>query len=192
MLLDILRQFNWVDIFLVILILRICYVATKFGLSAEIFKLAGTILAIYLSLHYYTVSSDWIKQRFGAENIPLEFLDFLIFLGLNIVGYLTFVLLRNLFYRFIKMEAMPGLNKWGGLVFGIARGSLTVSLVIFMLAISSIGYFKNSVHNSYSGSRIFKIAPATYSVVWNNLMSKFMPQEKFNNTILEVQEDFRQ
>lgn len=189
MLLNIVKQFNWVDIVVVILLFRIAYVATKNGLPLEIFKLLGTVLAIYLALHYYTGLSDWIGGRLpvAQEKTPLEFLDFIVFIILAILGYLIFVLLRSIFYRFIKMDAVPRLNKWGGLVLGIIRGFLTVGLVVFMLAISSIGYLKNSVDESYSSSRLLKIAPTTYTGLWNNFMSKFMSKEKFNTTVTQIQ-----
>ncbi len=193
MFLSIVKQFNWVDILVVILLFRIGYIAIKNGLPAELFKLLGIISAIYLSLHYYTALSDWIRAHIAAEKkMPLEFLDFLVFLVLAILGYLIFVLLRSIFYRFIKMEAVPRLNKWGGLALGVARGFLLVGLVIFMLVISSISYLKNSVKNSYSGRQLFNVATSTYSWLWNAIASKFMPGEKFNRTILEVQENLAQ
>ena len=75
---------------------------------------------------------------------------------------------------------------------GAARAFLFAGLIIFMLAISTITYFKNRVNDSYLGSRFFKIAPATYGWLWNNITSKFMLGEKFNNTILEVEDAFVQ
>lgn len=187
MLLNIIKQFNWLDIIVVIILFRICYIAVKSGLPVELFKILGTLLAIYLSLHYYTMLSDFFRNRIAVKSLPLEFLDFLSFTVLAILGYLIFVSLRVLFYRLIKMEAAPQLNKWGGLILGVGRGILLGGLIIFMLIISSVGYLKNSVKDSYSGKRLFKVAPATYSALWDNLMSKFATKEKFNSTILEVQ-----
>jgi hypothetical protein len=85
------------------------------------------------------------------------------------------------------MEAVPNLNKWGSLILGIIRSFLLVSLLIFIFVIAPGSYFRNSVNNSYSGKRLFKIAPATYTWVWNSIMSKFQTQEKFNETILQIQ-----
>jgi uncharacterized membrane protein required for colicin V production len=189
MLLDIIEQFNWVDIFVLILLLRICYIALKTGFNIESFKFLGTILAVYLALHYYTGLADWFKAHLSVmeEKMPLEFLDFLCFVVLAIFGYVIFWFLRETFSRFIKMEAVPRLNRWGGFIFGIGRGILLSSLVVFILLISGIGYFKASAQQSYLGSRLFQAAPSTYATIWNRLMSKFMSKEKFNNTILEVQ-----
>lgn len=197
MLQDVITQCNWVDLFVIIALFRISYIAMRNGLSAELFKFLGIILAIYLSAHYYISLSDWIRSHLPFSSVmrrdtQLEFLDFLIFSLLVTIGYLIFVLLRHAFHRFIKMEAVPRLSKWSGLVLGVVRGILTVSLILFMFVISSISYFRNSAINSYSGSRLFKISPAVYSVIWHKFMSKFMPQEKFNDTVLDLQKSFQE
>jgi len=186
-LLNILKQFNWVDVFFVILLIRICYVAIKNGFPIELFKLLGTLSAIYLSLHYYIIFPDYIVGRIGAKNIPLEYLTFFSFVALAILGYFIFMLLRKVFSRFIQLEAVPNLNKWGSLILSVIRGFLLISLLIFIFVIAPWGYFGNSVNNSYSGKRLFKIAPATYTWMWNSIMSKFRTQEKFNDAILKVE-----
>ncbi|PIP18921.1 MAG: hypothetical protein COT38_01550 [Candidatus Omnitrophica bacterium CG08_land_8_20_14_0_20_41_16] len=190
MLLNTLKQFNWLDIFILIMIFRICYIALKAGFPIEVFKFLGSLTAIYVSMHYYTMLSDFIKSRIPIEeNMPLEFIDFLVFLLLAISGYLLFVLLRSVFSHFIKIEAVSALNKWGGLILGLFRSILLVSLIFFTLAISSVSYLKDSVKRSYLGPRLFSIAPDTYAWAWNNLASKFINSEKQNNVVLEVKKE---
>ena len=190
MLLNIFQQFNWVDIFVVIVLFRIGYVSLKKGLPVEIFKLLGTLTATYLSLHYYSSISLFFQQHFFNKREPLLILEFFVFLGLVILGYLIFVFLRGIFYRFIKMEAVSYLNRWGGLVLGLIRGVLFVGLVIFMLVFSGINYFNVSAKHSFLGRRLFDIAPTTYSWLWNAVASKFMTAEKFNNKVTELQQGF--
>jgi len=186
-LLDVLKQLNWVDVFFVILLIRICYVAIKNGFPVELFKLLGTLSAVYLSLHYYIIFPDYIVGRIGAKNIPLEYLTFFSFILLAILGYLIFMILSKIFSRFIQMEAVPTLNKWGSLILSIMRSFLLVSLLIFIFVIAPWGYFRNSINNAYSGKRLFKIAPTTYTWLWDSIMSKFRTQEKFNDAILKIQ-----
>jgi membrane protein required for colicin V production len=191
MLLSVLKQFNWLDIFVVIIILRIGYIANKNGFSGELFKFLGTVLAIYLSLHYYIIFSDYIGSRIGVNNIPLEYLTSGLFIILAILGYIIFAILRKVFYRFIKMEAVPNLDRWGGLLLGLARGILVASLIMFILVTSPIGYLKDSVVGSYSGKYLFKIAPRVYGSLWNSIASKFVTREKFNKAILEIPHSFK-
>jgi len=187
MILDILRQLNWIDFLAIIILFRVCYIAFKSGLVVEFFKTLGTLSSIYLSLHYYTMLSDFVVKRFGLTNIPLKFLDFIFFIFLVILTYLFFVGLREVFSRFIKMEAVPQLSQWGGFILGLIRGFFLVSLIIFALVISNTSYLEKSVSDSYLGKRLFKVAPAIYSALWNGFFSKFMTKESFNKTILEIQ-----
>ncbi len=192
MLLDILKQFKWLDVVLVILFLRICYVSVKNGFSSELFKFLGTLSAIFLSLHYYTYLSDMLQKRSNLNGMPLEFLDFFMFLILALIGYFIFVALRIFLARFIQLEAVPVFNKWGGLALGVLRGIFLVGLVSFSLAISSTAYLSQSVQSSYLGKRTFAIAPNTYKWLWANVCSKFMGNEKLNNDILEVENNFKE
>ncbi len=190
MILDIFNQTNFIDIIIVIILFRICYIAAKMGLAIEFFKFLGVIFATYVSLHYYTKVSDIIQRSLLPKGMPLEFADFVIFLVLAQVIYLGFVVIRNIFCHFIKLEAVPEISKFGGLLLGLIRGFLVVGLLVYTLSISSINYLTNSVKNSYLGSRAFLISPNTYSWLWNNIFSKFSATEKLNSTVTEVIDRF--
>lgn len=191
MLSDILKQFNWLDYTVIFVLLRILYVSAKNGFVVELFKLAGIVIAMYAAMHYYTLLGDYVNVKFSLENVfPLEFLDFLVFVGLVFVCYALFALLRGIVCNFIKLEAVPALSKWGGAVLGVLRGVVTVGVAVFMLFISTIPYFNGSVKQSYCGEKIFNITVAAYTGIWEGLMSKLMTKEKFNQTISETQEGF--
>jgi len=191
MLLDIIRQFNWVDFLVIIIFLRIIYTAFNNKFPLELFKLLGIVTALYLSLHYYTSLVDLITQHNPAtkDRIPLRFFDFISFLVLAIIGYLVFVGLRFVFERFIELEIYPVLNKILSLIVGASRAFLLTGLLVFTLVISSVSYLKNSVRESYSGRQMFVVAPNTYAWIWNNITSKFSNREEFNKTIPQVQKD---
>jgi uncharacterized membrane protein required for colicin V production len=189
MLVEIIKQFNWIDVLIILVIGRIIYIGIKLGFPSEIFKLFGSIVALYLAFHYYTIVSDYFDERFDLRVMPLEFLDFLLFTVLSAMGYAIFVGLRAVFTRGIKVEAVPRLHKWGGFVLSVARSALLASLFMYMFVISSISYLKNSVTHSYTGSRILELAPSTYRWLWDNLMSKFMTKEKFNDATTEILEN---
>jgi uncharacterized membrane protein required for colicin V production len=184
--LDFLEQFNWIDIFIFVLFLRIAYIALKSGLPAEFFKILGTLSAVYLSLHYYTSSANFFAERLGFKNQPIETLEFVFFIILASIGYVFFMLLRLLLCRFITAEVTPNLSRWGGLIVGLARGFLLSSLVLFIFFVSCVSYFKKSIDNSFSGKVIINIAPTTYSWFWYNVISKFKTNEKFNKSVLDV------
>lgn len=195
MLWEIIKSCNWVDVFILIILARICYISLRIGFVAEIFKLTGLLFSMYLACHYFTFISDLIttnvKMRFLPPLMPVEFFDFLVFTILIFIGYGLFVLLRETLGKLIHTEAVATLNKWGGLVVGFIRGILLASLVVFMLTIATISYLKNSAYQSYFGHNLFYVTPAIYSGMWNGLISKFMVFEKYNTTVDEMKDNFR-
>lgn len=155
----------------------------------EVFKLAGLLSAVYISMHYYITVADFIRGRLPLEEkVPLEFLDFLVFLILAGIGNLVFLLLRNAVNNLIKIEAVSALNRWGGLVLGGFRSVLLASLVMFSLLISSIPYLKNSVKASYFGPRVTSLSVNIYNWAWSSIFSKFISSEKLNSSAVEVKE----
>lgn len=188
--LNILKQINWLDVCIFVLIARIIYISLKTGFSTELFKFLGTVTAVYLSLHYYVSISALVVKYIPAEGIPEPVVYFAIIIILATIGYLLFVSLRCMVYHYIKMEAVSNLDKWGGLILGIGRAILLSSLVIFVVVLTNIGYFKSSVKDAYSQKYLFKAAPDTYTWIWENVFSKFLTNEKFNKDILRV-EDIR-
>jgi len=188
---DIFKQLNWADVVFLILFARTIYVATSSGLLSEAFKLPGTILAAYLSLHYYSALSHLINSRLGStEEASVGLWALVCFVFLALTGYLFFVLLRYLFLRFVKIELAAGVQKWGGFFLGLIRACLLVSLIVFILLISPLGYFGGSARKSYTGKFFFSFAPATYSTLWNGVMSKFMSQEKYNVSVQNLRKAF--
>jgi uncharacterized membrane protein required for colicin V production len=190
MILNILKQFNWVDIFVVILLIRISYVAIKNGAFPELFKFLGVVLGTYLSLHYYTKLADFLKTFVKSEVASIELFDLLSLIILIVLGYIIAALLREGLMRFIKVEVLSTVNKWAALILGLLRGILVSSLLIYLFSLPVISYLKKSAADSFLSRRIVKVAPSVYQGIWNNFMSKFMPQEKFNQAILEVQKDY--
>jgi hypothetical protein len=122
--------------------------------------------------------------------MPLEFVDFLVFILLVAIGYLVFIGLRSLLFRFVQLNAVPRVNQICGLILGTIRSFLTVGLLSFILVISSVDYLHSAVKHSYLGSRFFMISPRTYGWFWDNLISKFASGEKFNPTVTEVVKNF--
>lgn len=183
--LNIIKQLNWVDILFIIVLIRIGYAAVRSGFLTELFKTLGTILAVYLSLHYCTALSDYLLDFSFFKVMPLEFLDLLSYLILVILGYLVFVVMRIAILHFIKMEAVPKLDRWGAFILSIFRGVLLNSLIVFALMTSTVTYLKDSSLNSYSGVAILKIAPGVYKGIWDGFTSKLMTKEKFNQSIFE-------
>ena len=185
------KQLNWVDIFVLILLFRICYIAFVKGLAIEFFKLLGTVFALYLAFHYYSTWARTASERLGLQSVPLSSLEFISFIALAAIGYVMFIFARLGVGKFMQTETVPLLDKWGGLILGIGRGVVLLAMFMFVFAASSFDYLKTSVEKSHLGGRIFYIGPSMYAAMWNGLLSKFAPQENLNKNVEEINKSFK-
>lgn len=190
MLMNIIKQVNWIDIFILILVIRVCYVAAKSGFVLELFKLLGTVITLYLSMHYYLFVSSLLVKYIPAQEVYIKLINCANFVNLVIIGFFAFKLGRVLFNRLLKVEAVSTLNKWGSLFLGIARSILLASIIMYMLVISNSSYLNKSVKTSYMARRIFVVAPDTYIWLWETIASKFSTTEKYNSAVASIKEDF--
>lgn len=179
-----LTKFNWIDIVVAAFIFIMSYKGFKNGFIVAMFKLSGIVLSIYVSLHYFSDASDFLYNRFPA--VELIFWDFICFSALAVLAYLAMAAVRNIFCRFIKVEAASGLNKWGGLAVGFFRGCLTASMLLLLFYFSAVLYLKESVQKSYLGSQCVVTDVKVYEFIFNHIVSRFSPGDKPNQSIYEV------
>ncbi len=163
------RHINWVDVLVVILIIRISYVAFQEGLSREIFPFLGVMATLTGSLHYYEKIGFLISK--DLFNLSPEISNFLSFVILAIIITLIFKLLKVLVDKIIKVEWHPFIERFGGLLIGLARAAITTSLILMIIALVPVPYLQKSIRDkSVSGMYFLKIGPLAYSKVY-----KFLP-----------------
>lgn len=177
---EIIEKINWVDILVIILMIRMSYVAFTGGLSHEIFPLIGSVISITFTLHYYTRIGNLISGK--LINIPLDLSNFLGFLILVIIIGLILKILKALLDLIIKVEWHPLLERFGGLVIGIFRASIITSLILILLALAPLPYLQRSIREkSLTGMYFLKIGPEIYTRVM-----KYRPsinREEFINNL---------
>ena len=181
-----LKQLNWIDLIVLILLFRIMLISLKTGIGAEIFKVLGTLTAAYVSLHYYISISGYFSERLGLDHVLVECLIFIILASL---GYSFFLLLRLLLKRFINMEVVPTISRWGGLILGIFRAFLLGSLILYFFLATANPYLRKSMKTSFSGMGLVYLAPSVYDHLWYGVISKLAVHEKFNSAVFEIEKD---
>ncbi|MCX5677726.1 MAG: CvpA family protein [Candidatus Omnitrophica bacterium] len=154
---DILTRINWVDILIVIIMARISYIALQDGLSHEIFPLIGTVMTAAISMRYYHDLALFIQ---GIAGIPTQILEVLAFIVLVIGIGLIFKLARFLVDALLKVTWHPFVEKFGGLIFGFLRASVTVSILLTAMSLMPLSYLQYSIKDkSLLGPYFMKIAP---------------------------------
>ena len=184
--LELSRQLNLIDILILIVFLRLVFISFKQGLGVEFFKLLGSLCGLYLALHYYFLLATFLSGFTGSIEPEISFLELIAFVILFAFGYLFFWSVRIVTFRFMDAEVNSQFSKWGGCVCALFRSFLLSSLMLFALVIPGSAYFKDSVRYSFSGYYFSKVAPATYTFIWESIVSKFNSGEKYNSALYDI------
>ena len=169
---EIITRINWTDLVILILILRISYVAWAEGFSHEILPLLGSIIITVLSLHYYVKIGGIISRNLFSLSADIS--NFLSFLMLVVAAGFIARFVKALLERIVKVSWHPLIEKFGGLVCGIARASIVASLVMITISLTPLPYLQRSIRErSLSGIYFLKIGPTIYYKV-----SRFLPTVK--------------
>lgn len=179
---EFLKKLNWVDIFVILFFLRTLYIGLKRGFVVEFFKLLGVLVAVVVSLHYYTRIGDFLNAK---SPLPLDFADFISLLVLASLITLLFKFIRDGFTVLFKTEVKSSINKAGGFLFSSLRAFALGSLILILMFSTTLTYFKDSIRNSFSQGIFLKIAPRIYSTCFENIMVKFFPNEQLNTSIFD-------
>ncbi len=155
---DIAGKFGIVDIFFLVIWLRIVYIATSRGLLRELCKAAGLFCAVFFTFHFYPHLSEVAINRFSFINLnylyPAAFL--LIFAGVGLVFWVVNLLIS----LFLGQGEISAKKKLFLLGLGSVRAIVLVSFIFFFFNLISFrpGYVKNSL--VYNLSR--KVSPVLY------------------------------
>jgi uncharacterized membrane protein required for colicin V production len=182
---EFLKQFTWVDIFVFAFFIRVIYISLSTGVGAEIFKFLGTLTGAFIALHYYTDATKFMADKVEAL-MPAETVEIVLFAALFYIGYTFFVFIRMLLNKFITTEVVPTVSRWGGLLVGGYRGIIMISMILYAMLIPQQSYINKSVKRSFSGIPLVYIAPSAYQFLWEKLLSKFMPDDHFNQVVFEI------
>jgi len=141
--LSLLPEANWVDIIVLIFLVRGAYIGLSRGLSVELFKLVGAILTVVLSLLWYDILGGWLAAH---SFLPLQVANFISFIILLTILLILSKSLRVFLFTVLHLELFCGLEKWGGFVMGLVRSTVFASLFLFVLNLLPVGYFQESMN----------------------------------------------
>ena len=184
LILETLAKFNWIDLVILLLFLRMCFIGLRTGLITELFKIFGLILAIYVSLHYFSQAGSFLNNL--APFLGMEISDFFCFVILAGLSYATVVIIRGTFARMVKVEAVNMLDRWGGLTLGFCRSFLLISMIFIILYLSNIIYFVESIKKSHLGSRLVYSDVRVYEFIHNRIVRRLVPDSQLNQDLYDV------
>jgi len=170
---------NYIDIILGILLILSAIGGFKNGLIAEMVSLAALILGIWGAIHSSDITTDLLIRYFKLQSEHLNIISF-------IVTFIVIVILVHIVGNVISKMVDSGLlgitNKLGGLVFGVVRSVLFLSIVlmVFDKIDNDVQIIPEDVKaKSRMYEPIRNIAPSIFPFIdiWNNNQK---PEKKNN------------
>jgi len=163
---------------LVILFIRMIYTGVTTGFISEIFKFIGVVVAVFVSLHYYSFLAAWVALK---TNFPWHYWELVIFAVLWLFVLLCFKYLREGITLLFKAETThEGFDKYAGGIVAVGRGILVCSLTLFLVLLAQNNYLSRLTLRSYSFKIAGRAAVGTYTFLYNHLVDKLFVGEHYN------------
>lgn len=158
---DFLKQFNWVDIIVLIFLLRGIYRGAKNGVILELFSLSGWGLAIFLSFKFYKSIAQTLKER---TELPLVLDELLAFAAIIIATIILANIVGGILKHIIKIKIVERISLWAGAVLGLMKAGVVLSVIFYGAGILSIPYLEKSIkEKSLSGKVISRVSGVVYT-----------------------------
>ena len=152
-------MFNFIDAAAVIVVILAFLIGLRRGLSGELFPFLSVLINLLAGIRFYLPLSDLLLANTRLSADP-ELARAMAFLAIIVVLGLFLLIVRIVLHIVMKTMFSQGTNRAGGGVLGLARGTLTVILLVFAIGLWPNNYTRQLiVIDSFIGRTVFKAAP---------------------------------
>ncbi len=139
---QVLESFNWIDILLILLLIKTIYTGARTGLSAELFKLLGTVISIVVGFHYY---KEIANALITYIKIPIWVSECVILVGIVLISAIIVRYVVIFLLKILNIQFVQHLEKVGGALVGLVRGFLIGGLFLTALSFFPAEYLHTSI-----------------------------------------------
>jgi membrane protein required for colicin V production len=123
-------------IFILIVILFVirCYLK---GFVGEVFSMAAIVLGFLASLFFYKRGGEFLKTQFWND-MKIILTEVIAFIALFLIVFIAVKLFEALLKGVINGIRLGGVDRFLGIIFGLAEGIAVISLVLFVMRIQPL------------------------------------------------------
>jgi hypothetical protein len=157
---EILKDINWLDIAVLILVLRAIYIGSKRGLTAELFNFLGILVSLVAAVLWYGRTADVLIINF---KLPVWLSQFLCFVIIAQLIRMLFKYGLALLLKVLNVQFIPQLERIGGGIMGLARGIVLSGIIILAIGIIPNIYLRESIElKSFTGNFLLRSTERIY------------------------------
>jgi membrane protein required for colicin V production len=118
---------SYIDIILGLLLIFAAISGFRKGLIVELVSLAALILGIWGAIEFSGVTSEFLTENL---NLKTEYLNIISFVVTFIVIVILVHIVGNVIDKIVETAMMGFLNKLAGMVFGVLKSALILSVIL--------------------------------------------------------------
>ncbi len=118
---------NYIDIVLAILLILAAIGGFRKGFVAEVASLAALILGIWGAIKFSDITSEFLVENFRLET---DYLNIISFVVTFVIIVILVHIVSSAVTKMIQAVMLGFVNKLAGLVFGIIRAALILSIIL--------------------------------------------------------------
>lgn len=118
---------SYLDIILIIPLLWAAYKGFQKGLILEIFSLLALFVGIYAGIHFSDYAADILRDHLNVDNEYTPIVSFAVTFLLVVIGV---YMLGKMIEKVVSLASLEFINKAAGVVFGVAKVTLIVSVIL--------------------------------------------------------------
>ena len=154
-------SWNWVDVIVLIVLLRGAYVGRRDGLSVELVKLGTVFITYYCAIKYYTWLAEWISHH---SRLPMDWATVIAFLSIAVESLVAVWIFFKLLGKIVTLQFESRISTGGGTVVGLFRALLVSSLLLFGLFFIPDKFVRKQVYaNAWWGHIAIDATPPLYA-----------------------------
>lgn len=162
---------NVLDLIIGIVLVLFALAGLRKGLIIEAFYLLSFVAGAYGAMHFSDAVADWMSDFI---NIAEEYLVIVSFIVTFIIFMILMRFLGRILSRLLEAVCLGFIDKIGGLVFGVLKGLLLVSIVVMIMNVFGATNLINE--EIRASSRLFTFTESIADVLYEN-------HEEFEDTI---------
>ena len=169
---------NLLDIIIIVPLLLFAYSGFKKGFIIEIASLAALVIGLYMAFFFSDFAAEMLNSLFSINQ---KYVAVIAFLMTFIVVIFLVITVGKIVQKFIDILLLGFFNKLAGALFGMLKGALVFSILIFVINYFNFGDFifkEESRQNSIFYEPVESIAPALYSWLNSNNFTFEIPDKE--------------
>ena len=154
---------NVLDLIIGIILVLFAITGLRKGLIVEAFYLASFLFGAYGAMHFSDAVADWMSDFL---NVSEDYLTIISFIVTFIIVLVLVRFLGRIISRLLEAISLGFLDKIGGFIFGVLKGTLLVSvLVMVMNVFGASDLINNDLRKS---SKLYTLTETIANTIYDN------------------------